>query len=172
MNLLKRLELWVLLAIIVAGLAYVFLSGPGDSGEEDASPDGKGSSSAAQNEPLKLHRSTLERDYGNVRLDLDVRVKNDTAEKLVMQAPAVRLLTSGGREVPSFFLPFAPAPEVPAKSTQDVQLRYWLEAGDLQQGLKLEIQGRTLEVKSTSPLSIDSLKNGEKKVFTGLDWKS
>ena len=171
MNLLKRLELWVLLAIIVAGLSYVFLSGPGDGSEDDGPGGNSGTPAAASDAPLKFHRAVAERDYGNVRLDLEVRVKNESADKLTLHAPDVRLLTSGGREIPSFFLAFDAIPQVPARTTQDVQLRYWLEAADLKQGLTLEVQGRTLEVKSSTPLDIESLKNGEKTTFTRVDWK-
>ncbi|HSJ03438.1 MAG: hypothetical protein ACAI34_12385 [Verrucomicrobium sp.] len=167
MNLLKRFELWVLLAIIVAGLTYVFTSGPADEGEEDSTSKSGTAESNDKGGPLKLHRVALERDYGNVRLDVDLRIRNDKTEKLLLHAPTARLLTTQGREVPSFFLPFAPPPEVAAGSTQDVQLRYWLEAADLQQGLTLDIGGNTLEIKAPTPLDIETLKSGEKKEFTG-----
>lgn len=169
MNLLKRFELWVLLAIIGAGLAYVFLSAPAESEEGDAgasTAETQGDKAA----PLSLIQVSIERDYGNARLDLEVRVKNDTGEELTLQAPAVRLLTTAGREVPSFVLAIDTPPKLPAGTTQDVQLRYWLEEGDLQQGLQLEVKGRVLEVKQAAAFDLRALQNGGKKTFRTAAW--
>ena len=47
------------------------------------------------------------------------------ARKLILASTEI---TEKGREVPSFFLPFQPQPEVAAKSTQDVELRFWLSS--------------------------------------------
>jgi len=168
MNYLKRIELWVLLALIVAGLVFVFTSKPAEDDLDPSRPAANDSGNAKA--ALVLHRTTLERDYGNVRLDLELRIRNDKSEKLVAQSPAVKLLSGSGREVPTFFLPFDPIPEVPAKGSQDVQLRYWLETADLQGPLTLEVNGQRLEVKSAQPLDIATLKNGEKKVIKGTAW--
>ncbi len=169
MNFLKRIELWVLLAVIVAGLVWVFTSSSSDEEEPDAS-DGATSSVETHEAPLKLHRCVLERDYGNARLDIELRVRNDSSDKLVLQAPKVKLLTDKGREVPSFFLPFDPVPEVAVKSTLDVQLRYWLDAADLQGALTLEVDGKTIPVKSTKAFDLVSMKNAEKKVLEPKEW--
>jgi hypothetical protein len=167
MHLPKRIELWVLLAVIVAGVVWVFLSR--DNGGEEQTAGGTTAVEDTQ-APLRLHRCTLKRDYGNARLDIDLRVRNDSAEKLVMQAPKVRLLTGKGRDVPSFFLPFDPVPEVPPKSSQDVQLRYWLEAADLQDALTLEVDGKRLEVKSEKAFDVNAMANGEEKVIEAGKW--
>jgi hypothetical protein len=87
-----------------------------------------------------------------------------------MQPPDVRLVSGSGREVPPFFLPFEPQPEIPPGATQDVQLRYWLEASDLSNTLTLEVAGRSIVVKSASPFDVESLKNGEKQTFTSAEW--
>lgn len=166
MHLLKRIELWVLLLLIVAGLAWVFTSG---NGEDDSGDDG-----AARVEeggaPLRLHRCVLKRDYANARLDIELRVRNDSPGPLPMQAPKVKLLTGKGREVPSFFLPFDAVPEVAAKSTQDVQLRYWLETADLQGALTLEVDGKPLPVKGEKAFDLAVVKNGEEKVIRQGEW--
>lgn len=167
MHFLKRIELWVLLAIIVAGLVWVFTSGGDD---EDAAGEDGTSSVEDPGAPLKLHRCILERDYGNARLDLELRVRNDKPEKLVLQAPKVKLVTDKGREVQSFFLPFDPVPEVAANSTLDVQLRYWLEASDLQSALTLEVDGKTLPVKGAKALDLNAMKNGEEKIVQPGGW--
>jgi hypothetical protein len=167
MHFFRRVELWVLLAIILAGLAWVFMSGRNH--EEDVAG---GDVAAVENAhaPLQLHRCVLKRDYGNARLDIELRVRNDRAEKLVMQTPQVKLLTGNGREVPSFFLPFDPIPEVPGKSTQDVQLRYWLEAADLQGALTLEVDGKTLPVKSAKAFDLNAMKNDEENIIEPETW--
>lgn len=170
MNLLKRFELWVLLAVILAGLWFVF--SPGDSGADGMEDAGSGSSAAGGSAPapLHLHRVGVERDYGNVRLDLDVRVRHEGTDKLTMQPPEVRLVSGSGREIPPFFLPFEPQPEISPGATQDVQLRYWLEAADLQNTLTLKVGERSLVVKSATPLDVETLKNGEKQTFTSAEW--
>lgn len=165
-NFLKRIELWVLLAVIVAGLVWVFTSGGGD--EEAAT---SGTTTVEDKEPaLKLHRCVLERDHGNARLDIELRVRNEGAENLVMRPPDVKLLTGRGREVPGFFLPFDPVPTVAAKSAQDVQLRYWLEAADLRDSLNLEVGGKTMPVKSAKALDLETLKDGGKIVIDAGGW--
>lgn len=169
MHLLKRFELWALLVLIVAGLAWVFMSG--DSEDNDASSSGSGASTSTDTgAALILHRAVLKRDHGNARLDLEVRARNDSGETLVMQPPKVRLVTGSGRNVPDFFLPFEPRPEVTAGSTQDVQLRFWLEAADLKEALTLEVDGKALPVKSAKPFDLDTLENGAEKVFASADW--
>ncbi len=169
MNFLKRIELWVLLAVILAGLVWVFSSKHADDDESGASGTST-TADAGDAAPLKLHRCVVERDYGNARLDLDVRLHNDQPEKLICQSPKVKLLTAKGREVPSFFLPFDALPEVPAKTTQDVQLRYWVDAADLQGALTLEVNGKTLEVKTVKAFDWESMKNGEKRTFNAGAW--
>lgn len=166
MQLFKRIELWVLLAAVIAGLFFVFGSRHSDS---DSTSDGT-PMATAEDAPLKLHRCILTRDYGNAQLDIELKVRNASAEKLVMAAPAVKLVGAKGREVPGFFLPFQPQPEVPAKTTEDVQLRYWLDKADLEGPLKLEVKGRTIEVKSPQSFDLLSMKNADKKSFNPGEW--
>lgn len=159
----RRVELWLLFAAVVAGLIFVFASRHRD--DEAAGTDGP-----ADEPPITLHQCVIARDYGNARLDIDLRLRNDTPETLVLQSPTARLLASTGREVPAFFLPFEKLPEVPPKTTQDVQLRYWLEAADLKGALKLEVGGGAVEVKGAKALDLGTLKNGEKKTFRAGEW--
>lgn len=161
-----RPELWVLLAIAVAGVAYVLSSRPRGSDPSPGAPAGTASGDA----PLMLHRCILERDYGNARLDIELRVKNTSAETLPMQSPKVKLLAGKNREVPGYFLPFEKQSEIAPNTTQDVQLRYWLEGADLQGALKLEVIGETLEVKSDRPFDLQTMKNGDKKTFKPGEW--
>ena len=169
MNFLKRIELWVLLAVVVGGLAWVFTSR--HSPDEEMTDAGPGTVTAEKSTgPLKLHRSVIERDYGNARLDIELQIRNDNDEKLKCLPPKVRLLTVKGREIPSFFLPFDKQPEVPGKTTQDVQLRYWTEEADLAGGLILEVEGNKLDIKSAKPFDLKALKTGEKRTFKPGEW--
>lgn len=174
MNLFKRVELWVLLAIVLGGLVWVFTSGPAEQ-EEDAGgttpPRKKGAIVQGDpDQPLLVHRSVLERDYGNARLDIEVRIQNTGKEKLVLQPPQVRLLTGSGREIPGFFLPFEPQPEIAPGTTQDVQLRYWLEKKDLQEALTLEVNGLRAKVKGTQAFDLETLKSKESRTFLPDGW--
>jgi hypothetical protein len=168
MNWFKRIELWLLLALVLAGLFFVFAH---KATEDEANKSGDVVVPSDKDDaPVKLHRSMITRDYGNARLDIDLRVRNDGAEKLVLQTPKARLLNGKGREIPSFFLPFDALPEVPPRSTQDVQLRYWLEAADFQGAITLEVNGKSMTVKSTKPFDLNMMKNAEKKTMTSTEW--
>ena len=106
---------------------------------------------------------TLERDHGNARLDIDVRLTNPNARRLLLVAPAVRLLNAKGAEVPAFILPVEPPPELPPSTEATAKLRFWLEQEDLAGKLTLELVGTTLEVKPDKAFDLESLKNAEPK---------
>ncbi len=125
---------------------------------------------AAKDAPLQIHRCILTRDFGNAQLDIEAHVRNDSAETLTLQPPDARLLTAKGREVPGFFLPFQQQPQVPAKSAEDMQLRYWLDSADLNDALKLDVKGQTVEVKSAKTFDLNSMKNSDKKTFNPGEW--
>lgn len=170
MNLLKRPELLALLAIAVGAAIWVLSTqSTSDNGDTDA--DGPTADQGQGAEPLKIHRCTLERDFGNARLDIELRCANHSGEKLVMQPPQVKLLAAKGREVPPFFLPFDQPPEIAAKTTGDVRLRYWLEKADLGGSLSLQVRDQTVEVKSAAPFDLDKLNNKEPRTFSGADWR-
>ncbi len=172
MQVLKRVEIWVLLALVGSGLVWVFTtgSGPDDEAAEPGAAAGTGAGEQSSTAPLVLHRALLERDYGNGRLELEVRVRNDSPSKLTLQPPQVKLVSGSGREVQPFFLPFEPQPEVAASATQDVQLRYWLDKKDLEGSLTLTVGGASIEVKGARPFDLETLKTKEQKVFRAGEW--
>ena len=167
MNFLKRIEVWILLALLGGGLAWVFLS---RSSSDDQTSEPTTASAEASSGPLNLRRCVVERDYGNARLDVDVSIRNDNEEKLRCLPPKVKLLAAKGREIPSFFLPFDKQPEIPGKSTQDVQLRYWAEEADLAGALTLEVEGTQLQIKSAKPFELQAMQNAEKKILKPGEW--
>lgn len=168
MQFLKRIELWIFLVIVLAGLFFVFRPHPRDA--ETGSDSGISTNSAATDAPLQIHRCVLTRDFGNAQLDIEVHVRNDGAQTLTLQPPDARLLTAKGREVPGFFLPFQQQPQVSAKSAGDVQLRYWLDSADLNDALKLDVKGQTVEVKSAKAFELNSMKNGDKRTINPGEW--
>lgn len=165
---LRRVELWVLLAVVVAGLIFAFAWR--DRETDEAGGAGTSAAASAESAPVMLHRCVLEREADHARLEVEVRVRNSRPETLVLQPPRARLLAAAGREVPPFFLPFDPQPEIPANATQDVQLSYWLDAPDLQHELRLEVDGTSLAVKSSRPFDLGSLKNLEKRAIEPGGW--
>ena len=167
MSLLKRVELWVLLAIAVAGIIFAFRS----KHHEDDQGAGESTAGTTVNDaPLVLHRCVLKRDYGTARLDIELKVRNDDTKKLIMQSPDVKLITGKGRETPGFYLAFEPPPEIPANSTQDVKVRYWLTAEDLQGTLTFDVKGQKLQVKGGTVFDLNSVPNLEEKVFKAGEW--
>jgi len=163
MSFLKRFEVWLLIVLSLGAAIWVFTtdSDPGLGEPEPIATD------AAPEAALKIHRCTLERDYGNARLDIELRYRNTSPRPLSLQPPDVRLLTADGKEVPPFILPVEKPPQIAAQTAQDVRLRYWLDKSHLQGPLTLEIRGEKAEVKSAAPVDLDKLENGKPKTWTG-----
>ena len=163
MRIFQRFEVWLLL--IAGGIAvwWSFQTTP------NPSETGPGAEISAES-PLQLRRCTLERDFGNARLDLEVRYKNASPRPLSMQAPDVRLLNAAGKDVPPFILPVERPPTAEAQTTGDIRLRFWLEKADLNGTLTLEIRGQKLEVKNATPLDLEKLENAKPKVWTSAGW--
>ena len=59
---------------------------------------------------------------------------------------------------------------MPAKSTADVKLRYWLEKSDLAGELTLVHENGSVMAKSAKPFNLESLKNSEPKVIMPGEW--
>ncbi len=161
----QRAEVWVLVLGCVAAAVWVLMDGASDPAAGSAAP---GPVTAA--EPLRIHRCTLERDYGNARLDIELRYQNDSPRPLTLQPPDARLLTGSGDDVPPFVLPVEPPPSVAAGTAQDVRLRFWLEEEHLAGSLTLEIRDTSAPVKSGAPFNLERLENGKPRSWTGTDW--
>jgi hypothetical protein len=163
MRIFQRFEVWLLL--IAGGIAIWW--------SFSAAPNPAESGPVAEinaDSPLQLRRCTLVRDFGNARLDLEVRYKNASPRPLSMQPPEVRLINAAGKEVPPFILPTERAPTVEAQTAGDVRLRFWLEKADLGGVLTLEIRGEKLEVKNSTPFDLEKLENAKPRVWTSAAW--
>jgi hypothetical protein len=164
MAFLKRIEVWVLIFIGGGAGLWVLFDKPVIEGDPLPIEVGEASEGAAA---LVIHRCTLERDYSNARLDIELRYQNTSPRPLVLQPPDVRLLTAEGQEVPPFILPMEKPPQIPAQTAQSVRLRFWLESAHLKKALSLEVRGSTAEVKSATPLELDKLENQKTKSWQG-----
>lgn len=160
----KRLEVWLLLAIGLAATLWVLLPEP--TGDDTAVADPAAAQVPAE-PALRVLRCTLERDFGNARLDIELRYANPAPRPLLLAAPDVRLLTAEGGEVPLFILPATPVPQIAARATGDANLRFWLEKKHLAGPLTLDIRGARATVKGPAPLDLDTLENRKPRTWPG-----
>ncbi len=164
MAFLKRIEVWVLLLIGGGAALWVLNDQPELEGDPEAI---EATEAAAPESALTIHRCTLERDYGNARLDIELRYRNASPRPLVLQPPDVKLLTAEGKEVPPFILPVESPPQIAANTAQSVRLRFWLEQAHLNGALTLEVRGSQAEVKPAAALDLTKLENKKAKSWQG-----
>lgn len=162
----KRIEFWILIALTLVTLLWLLNRSP--EPKEDDSANGP------EAPALLVKRSSVERDFGNARLDLELRIRHDGIQPLLLKPPTLRLLSGpdGLREVPLFFLPGEPLPQVSPRSTSVVTLRYWLDASDLDGPLWIDWDGKRTAVKSAAPFPLDQLKNRQIRTFTDINWSA
>lgn len=95
--------------------------------------------------PFVVEEKTLrEQGAEHWLLELKVRYRNNGSKPLLIDSPTVSVQTESGQAVPEFFLAFAPRQVVNANSEEEVELRYWLDAGQRSHPLWLEIAGDRL----------------------------
>lgn len=160
----KRLEVWLLLAVGLAATLWVLLPEP--TGDDTASANPAAAQVPAEPALLVL-RCTLERDFGNARLDIELRYANPAPRPLLLAAPDVRLLAADGAEVPFFVLPATPVPQIPARASGDANLRFWLEKKHLAGPLTLDIRGARAAVKGPAPFDLETLENRKPRSWQG-----
>jgi len=164
MEFLKRFEVWVLLLLGGGAGLWVLFDKPVVEG--DPLPIEASDAPSADAE-LVIHRCTLERDFGNARLDIELRYRNAAPRPLVLQPPDVKLLTAEGKEVPPFILPMEKPPQIAAQTAQSVRLRFWLEAAHLKSALTLDVRGSKAEVKGAAALELEKLENKKPQSWQG-----
>ncbi len=165
MKIFHRPEVWLLLLLAAAASIFVMLSSR--NSEELALIRNPIPATA---EPATIRSRSLERDFGNARLDLEVRATNPSAKAAQLVPPFAKLTNASGREVPAFFLPIEPPPSLPPKTTADIRLRFWLEPEDFTGPLTLELNGQKLPVKSAKPFDLSRLENAKLTVLVGESW--
>jgi hypothetical protein len=164
MSFLKRFEVWVLLILGGGAAVWVLMDKPVVEGDPQPIEAGE---IPGTDPALVIHRCTLERDFGNARLDIELRYRNASPRPLILQPPDVKLTTGDGKEVPPYILPVEKPPQIAAQTTQSVRLRYWLEASHLNSSLTLDVRGAKAEVKSDTPLDLTKLESKKSKLWQG-----
>ena len=162
MKFFHRPEVWLLLLLAAGAAVWVLMSSNPGAGDPEAIEEGAPAQAA-----ITIHRTTLERDYGNARLDIELRYRNASPRTLMLQPPDVRLLAAEGQEVPLFILPMEKPPQIAPQTAQDVRLRYWLDRKHLQGPLTLDIRGATAEVKGAGAFDLEKLENKKPKTWVG-----
>jgi hypothetical protein len=127
MKLFKRVGFWVLLALVVAALIFVF------------------SKPKLGTEIFTIEDITLRQDYSNYEMVIRVSYDNKTDQE-INTAESAALLAEGDRKIPAFFLAIAPPPKIPANKRTKIDLKYWLEADDLKGPLWLDILGSRVQL--------------------------
>lgn len=167
----RRIEVWLLLLAVVALAAWALW--PGAEPGEGARLAEEETAAAAEGPRFDIRSIELERDYGNARLDIEVMFENRRPSALTMQPPEVRLLAGDdpdADEVPDFFLAIEPRPQIAGGGTQQVQLRYWLEAEHLHGPLVLHIGDHQRTIKTAEPVELDSFENRSRQRVRGGPW--
>lgn len=167
MNLFKRVEVWVLLALLGAGIGFVLVSSNKDDDDPAALPKQQQVSAGK----FTVASLALRRDYANFELRIGVDYDNrDGAE--IDTATAAALLADGDRKIPPFFLAIAPPPKIPAGKRERVELRYWLESADLKGPLWLDVLGARVQVKPAAPFDPESMDNQSERPVRPADWNA
>lgn len=172
----KRPEVWVLLALSVAGAVWVLWSDsvhdraqsePAAAPAETASPE-------VSRFAILDRRVSREQDHLVIALQIGLESDKALPAPLALESPAVRLVTDDGSEVARFFLPFDPAPVLDAEPGSRAGLRYWLPLSQAREALWLEIDGERLAVKEASAPGeqiADRFPEGVVVAVNGLEWR-
>lgn len=176
----KRPEVWVLLLLSVAGVAWVLWSdAEHDRAEVEGSESAEEVADGATEEEdgssrFAIRACRVSREEGHLIVTVRVATISEQAlaEPLALEAPAVKLITEDGTSVAPFFLPFDPPPRLDAEAGAFADLRYWLPFGQASDALWLEIDGDRLPVKTAGELASDQFPEGTEVAVNGLDWKA
>lgn len=175
----KRPEVWVLLLLSVAGVAWVLWSDAErdravEEGSENAEEVAEEAAEEDASARFAIHECRVSREEGHLIVTVRVATTSEQAlvEPLALEAPAVKLVTEDDTSVAPFFLPFDPPPSLDADAGAFADLRYWLPLGQASDALWLEIDGDRLPVKEAGEFVSDEFPEGTEVAVNGLDWKA
>ncbi len=156
---LKRFEIWVLLALVVAALWWALSLDPTDPatglvdsttpvGAADSTTDGQATAEDTATALLQVQSIAVDAlDSGSV-LEVTLLGRSGTDSAVELTADTIELLNSAGDQINRFFLPFDQPPSLDATEPSLVVLRYWLpEPSDV---LWLTYRDQTLKVEPPS----------------------
>ncbi|MGI9244733.1 MAG: hypothetical protein ACR2RV_28275 [Verrucomicrobiales bacterium] len=191
MSIFKRVEVWILLVLAVAGLVYVLLSQqesppgrapgqqatrPDSAGSIDSSPDAKAPTTEPQTPAfdsggqLEVTRVRVNRNGREYLTEVDFSYDNQTQETLRTIEDG-KLITASGKALPVFFVAFTGAPpELPAAQKSDATVRFQLGSEDIIGELSLDVGGQRTPVKSARSFDPEAIASRESKSFNSTEW--
>ena len=132
-TILKRFEIWCLLAIVVAGSWWAFQAETVETKVVAVSAEARVASmtedgpDATESTLLEVREVNLtETDQGTV-VELTLFGRSGVEEAVTLGEENLELLTSEGEGVHRFFLPFDADPMLASEEKSLVTLKYWLE---------------------------------------------
>jgi hypothetical protein len=128
---LKRFEIWLLFALIGAGIWWAFQE---DTVEEivqitpgNTIPGTEALKEENDSSLLEVKQVNLSPTQQGTVIELTLLGRSGTDEPVALGTENVELLTSEGEDVHRFYLPFDPDPLLPADEKSLVTLKYWLK---------------------------------------------
>ena len=145
MSLFRRAEVWGLLALVLAGLAWVGV----DQWRRRPDLSGDGSTRAASAvHDLRITRATLAPHGRHRRLRVEFTARHDQSAPLAVAPPTVRLLDPAHREIPVFFAPGDFPPALPPGPAAASWIEFWLTEAQASEPLTFEVGGNRISVPS------------------------
>ena len=169
----KRIEVWLLLLLSVAGVAWVLWS-EREAASEPAPPAPEAGTPGPASIRFAIEDRRVAREGEHLVLTLRVKrsVADAAAPPRILDGDAVRLVTAEGEAVERFFLPFDPETTLDSHSGAETVLRYWLPMARAAGPLWLEIDGDRLAVKSAQPgPELGAWPEGVEFAVAGIDWE-
>jgi hypothetical protein len=130
-TILKRFEIWLLLALVIAGIWWAFQA---ETMEVAATVPNQATPGQVPGNEVESNDSSL-LEVKNVQLspteqgtviELTLFGRSGTEDPVTLGAENVELLTSEGEDVHRFYLPFDPDPMLSAEEKSLVKLNFWL----------------------------------------------
>jgi|AntRauTorckE6833_2_1112554.scaffolds.fasta_scaffold18575_2 hypothetical protein len=125
------------------------------SSEYDSNPDPKAR--------FEIQSARLTPDHDYAWLEIHLKKSGEKDHDLEQK---VRLVTDDGAKHDPADTTFAGTPE---EGFTDIWFKFWLEQGQLEGNLALEINEGVLKVKNSQP--VPTLEKGGERVFKSVDWK-
>jgi len=176
MAIFKRFEVWLLLLLSIAGVAYVLWS---ESRPDDDPAKADSNLEVVEEEEEMPKRFEIREvravpEGENRVIEIELLARSDSSKPEELTPEKARLLAryegeADEIELPTFFLPFDPPPLIEPKSESIVLLKYWLEPreGTPNPALRLVVLDEALEV----PFPTEPNESGGTFSFGGIQYQ-
>jgi len=159
---LKRFEIWLLLAVVAAIFFYAGQSPDSEADAPEDSPDdpvvvsgdesdsgGDETGDRSESEGLRVENIDLRPSQGGSVLEVTLLGRSRTGEPATVDESSLMVRTAEGEPVPHFFEPFRRTAVLSGKEESMATVRLWLESPT--EAIRLEFQGE--EIKAELPES-------------------